>query len=128
MVIKTALLAAALTLGLSPIYALSNDWEKLWVKGKITIHKQKIAGHDFPVFRGQGIFHVNMREIVTEIIDSNKHMEWMYRCIESRVVKKISPSEAVFYNRVEAPFPITDRDVVAHATVKMKRAGNGNPG
>lgn len=124
MLVKTAILAAALTLGLSPIHALSNDWEKLWVKGNITIHKKEIAGHDVPVFRGQGIFHADMREIVAQLIDSTKHMEWMYRCIESRVVKKISPSEAVFYNRVEAPFPITDRDVVAYATIKMNRAGN----
>ncbi len=124
MVIKTALLAAALTLESWSVHALSNNWEKLWVTANITIHKKEIAGHDFPIFRGQGIFHANIREIVTEIVDSTKHMEWMYRCIESRVVKKISPSEAVFYNRVEAPFPISDRDVVAYATVKMNSAGH----
>ena len=124
MVIKTVLLGAVLILGSSLTHALSDNWKKVWIKGDITIYKKEIAEHDFPVFRGQGTFRANIRDIATEIIDSTKHMEWMYHCIESRLLKKISLSEAVFYNRVEAPFPISDRDVVVHATVKMNRSGH----
>ncbi len=122
--IKIALLAAWSIAGSSPTLAVNSDWEVLWVKDDITIHTKELAGHNFPVFRGQTIFESNIHVIVSQIVDTTKHMEWMYRCIESRVLKNISASEAVFYNRVDAPFPISDRDIVAYAKVRVNRTGH----
>ncbi len=77
-----------------------------------------MPGLEFPGFRGRTTINASIERILAVMMDSTKHADWMYRCKESRILKEISDTEAVIYTRVDAPWPLWDRDAVMHTTMR----------
>jgi hypothetical protein len=46
------------------------------------------------------------------VLDIKGHTDWMYNCDESRLVKKYTETHGILYNRINAPWPVYDRDVL----------------
>lgn len=46
------------------------------------------------------------------MMNVSEYTKWQYNTIESNVIKRISPSEQIYRNVVEAPWPVVDRDMV----------------
>lgn len=40
--------------------------------------------------------------------------KWGYKISETRLIKRISPTEMIYYARVDFPWPLSDRDLVLH--------------
>ncbi|HEY6880198.1 MAG TPA: hypothetical protein VI299_19375, partial [Polyangiales bacterium] len=51
-------------------------------------------------------------QIMEFLLDTTMHTEWMYKCKESRIVKRFDDTHGILYNRVNAPWPVKDRDVL----------------
>jgi hypothetical protein len=56
------------------------------------------------------------------LLDSDNYTLWQYNTTESKVLKKISDSEFVYYSRIEAPWPVSDRDMVVR--IRSMRTSN----
>ena len=50
-------------------------------------------------------------------MDVERYDEWQYNTSRPRVVKKISDREMIYYTVVEAPWPVSDRDMVVDLVV-----------
>ncbi len=92
-------------------------WEHLSTEDGITVWRLTVPGQDLPGFRGQVVIDATIAEIVAVMTKSEDHTKWMYKCKESKVLRELSPSHAIIYNRVEAPWPVSDRDIVMDTTV-----------
>ncbi|MEQ1747374.1 MAG: START domain-containing protein [Saprospiraceae bacterium] len=52
---------------------------------------------------------------VAQMLDEVPYFtKWGYKISEARLVKRISPSEMIYYARVDFPWPLNDRDLVLH--------------
>ena len=52
---------------------------------------------------------------VAQILDEVQYFpKWGYKISETRLVKRISPTEMIYYARVDFPWPLSDRDLVLH--------------
>jgi START domain len=120
-------LLAALSLALSlvawvlPSRALDQregDWQYLTQKSGVTIWKREIPGNPIPGLRGQVVMNAGLDHILKVMLDSSKHTEWMYACVESTVLKDLGHEHAIMYNRVGAPWPVWDRDVIADTRIE----------
>src|SRR5262249_4361826 len=67
--------------------------------------------------RGQTIIDGSIDKIMETMLNWREHTQWMYRCKESTLVKRIDDHEAFMYNRTEAPWPVSDRDVVLRTLI-----------
>ena len=47
--------------------------------------------------------------------------KWQYNTIEAQTIKEISSSEQIYYTVIEAPWPVTDRDMVVRIKTKHDR-------
>jgi hypothetical protein len=121
----TGLLATAASPSWLPVSLTSDaratddsEWEHLSTDEGITVWTLEKPGEEFPGFRGQTIINASLKKVVDVMMDSSKHTEWMYQCKESSVIKELTPTHAIIYTRVKAPWPVWDRDVVLDTVIK----------
>jgi hypothetical protein len=44
----------------------------------------------------------------------DRYPTWGYKIIESRLLKRVSPTELYYYSRIDFPWPLYDRDIIMH--------------
>jgi hypothetical protein len=106
-------LAAAVTLSLA-VPAGGAGPDDGWVqdaneKGVVVTTKTE-PGRNLPMFRGVSTIDAGIFEILAVLDDTSRFTEWMADCMEARVVKQITELERIEYNRIKAPWPVSDRD------------------
>lgn len=60
---------------------------------------------------------VPLSQLVAFVMDVDHYCEWQYRTIVGQTIKKVSDQELVYYCEITAPFPVSNRDLVARMTV-----------
>src|SRR5579885_746061 len=56
------------------------------------------------------------------LLDFDNYKYWQFNTVESKAVKKMSDSEFIYYTKIEAPWPVSDRDMV----VRFRSARSDN--
>lgn len=92
--------------------AATPNWELIEQDEGVKVWSLDIPGRDLPGFRGITTIDAPIDDVMKYMLDIGKHTEWMYNCDESRLVKRLSDTRAILYNRINAPWPVKDRDVV----------------
>lgn len=59
----------------------------------------------------------SMSAIVLLLQDIAAIPDWVYKCPEAYHLKKINHSEEVYYNRMDFPWPLDDRDLIVKNTL-----------
>lgn len=88
------------------------NWELVEDDEGIKVWSLKIPGQDLPGFRGITTMKASIDEILNEMLDFEAHTDWMWKTTESRLVKRLSETRGILYNRINAPWPVKDRDLV----------------
>lgn len=108
-------LCACLVLGVVPapkVRAATANWQLIEDDEGIKVWSLAIPGQDLPGFRGVVTINAGIEDVMKVVLEVEKHTEWMYNCDESRIVKRFDESHGILYNRINAPWPVWDRDVV----------------
>jgi hypothetical protein len=92
--------------------AASSNWQLIEDDDGIKVWSLAIPGRDLPGFRGITRIDAPIDHVMRYILDVSKHTDWMYNCDESRLIKRLSATRHILYNRINAPWPVKDRDVV----------------
>jgi hypothetical protein len=99
----------------------SAGWEKIAKGNGILVFKKEVQGRDLPVFKGVGVLDENIFDVLAVLHDAPRRVEWVHKCIDSRMLKQVNELDRVIYNRTTAPWPISDRDVIVFAKVAIDR-------
>ncbi|WP_146164396.1 hypothetical protein [Agitococcus lubricus] len=65
---------------------------------------------------------VKPETLVRLILDFDNYNKWYWQVLESKLLKKVSPTEYYLYLVHKAPTGLPDRDVILHATVQPQTA------
>ncbi|MEM1220015.1 MAG: START domain-containing protein [Bacteroidota bacterium] len=55
--------------------------------------------------------------IMAVLNDVKAYEDWVFKCQEARVVKQVSDTEMYYYNEMDFPWPLSNRDLIAHSTI-----------
>lgn len=66
-------------------------------------------------------FKTNLSTITEVFKDVESYPKWVYKAQNSNIVKKISPLEIEYYNHLDFPWPIDDREIVIHNTISQNQ-------
>jgi hypothetical protein len=107
-------IASLLMLGMAvPALATgTSQWEYIEEDDGIHTWKKELDG-DMPAFRGQTHIKGTLDDVLKPVMDWKHHTDWMYLCRESTLLKELSPTRALMYNRIRGVWPVWDRDVIA---------------
>ena len=117
----TTLLALPLLIA-QPAWA--GGWSKLSNDDGILVETREVPDQEMPDVRGTMVMKGDFYEIAALIEDVDHTCDWAKRCLGSRVIKRITESEMIFYSRTTAPWPVQDRDAVLHAVATGLERGD----
>ena len=118
--IKSSLLSLLIvSLGFSISFA--KGWKTLRKERGIVISQREEPGRDLPSFKGVGLVEASMYECLAVLRDGKRRKQWMTKSGKTMILKRKSVFEAVSYQQTLAPFPVSDRDVVMHTQVYLRK-------
>jgi len=112
MILSTAMLLCLFCKG-------QEDWKLKQNKDGIEIYTKPIENSNLKGIRVRCSLPVTLSQLVTVIMDVNTAVEWVYSTKSSTLLKKISAAELYYYSEVSLPWPISNRDFVAHLKVNQ---------
>ncbi len=59
----------------------------------------------------------NLSGLVHLLSEVEVYPEWGYKVVETKLLRKISDTEIIYYSRLDFPWPMADRDFVMHSKV-----------
>lgn len=51
------------------------------------------------------------------LMDAKNYTQWQYNMIDASVLQKISENDIIYHSEVEAPWPVSNRDLVMHLKI-----------
>ncbi|MCP4602269.1 MAG: hypothetical protein GY847_17420 [Proteobacteria bacterium] len=100
-----------------------DNWELVKQKDNIKVYTRPFPGSEVDEFKGTAIIHSRTENILALFMGAANQTGWMDRCIEARMVKKVSEFEGVIYNVTDLPWPASDRDVVVMQRFRIESTG-----
>ncbi|WAC41028.1 START domain-containing protein [Pedobacter sp. SL55] len=95
------------------------DWTLKSAKSGLNIYTKTVSSSGLKGIRVKCTLPAKLSQIVALIMDVNTGEEWVYGTKSSFLLKKVSPSELYYYSEVDIPWPISNRDFIAHLTVSQ---------
>ncbi|MFY8019881.1 MAG: START domain-containing protein [Bacteroidia bacterium] len=61
----------------------------------------------------------SLSSVVSVVRDLSSYPKWIYNCSEGKVIKMMGDTELYFYQRIDAPWPVSDRDLCSHYKIRQ---------
>ncbi|HEX5660429.1 MAG TPA: START domain-containing protein [Polyangiales bacterium] len=96
-------------------------WEE--VRSEVGIVSWKLEGEQRTVYRARATLEASVWEALAVLDDVDRACEWTSHCAEMRRLKTLSAREVLVYARMDAPWPVRDRDVAVNVLVEYGGIG-----
>lgn len=90
------------------------DWQLKNNKDGIAVYCKPLQGSKYKSVKVVCTLPYNLSQIVWVLFDIKNSPEWVYSTKSCIVLKQVSPLELVYYSEVNIPWPVSNRDFVAH--------------
>ncbi len=105
--------------GVQPVWAQQTGWTCVKNDGKIQVYTRKSDTLRLKIVKATTVVHARMSSLVAVLIDAENHKNWVFLNKKAEVLKKLGPFHWILYSQSDAPWPVTDRDVVSNTVMKQ---------
>ena len=98
-------------------------WEKIHQEKGVTVYKRDSSLGDLPDFKATTTVDGSIFDVIAVIRDVDRREEWVFRCEDSKVVKRDTDFEVLLYHRTDSPWPTSDRDAAITTRLYEIKAG-----
>ncbi|MFK8104120.1 MAG: START domain-containing protein [Saprospiraceae bacterium] len=97
--------------------AQENDWKLKKNKDGIEVYLKERTDSPLKELRIKTTIKGTLSAMLAVLDDLPKHKEWIYRSKKATLIKTVDENEMYYYSITDFPWPLTDRDIIFHATV-----------
>ena len=90
------------------------DWTLKQETEGISVYTRDVPDSRFKAIRVVCELETTLSQLVAVILDVNTGTQWVYSTKSSILLKRVSPSELYYYSEVSIPWPMSNRDFIAH--------------
>lgn len=128
------ILKLMLILWVGSVYAASDDndldylqqksQKDVWIQSKndkrrgIQAWYKQEEGKHTRTFKIEATIKVPMEQTAMALVGGDSWKRWFWECLDSKLLKKVSSRESLFYLKVNVPTPFPDRDTVLRAVIE----------
>lgn len=94
----------------SSLVSKGQDWSLAKDKNGVKVYTRKVEGWGIKEYKVVMEVKTSHSKIITALKDVPSRYEWAYNSIEIREVERPNSEEVAIYNKVDAPWPVADRD------------------
>lgn len=117
------LLAAGLVLAARAPAQASPRWQRIASDKGIDVYALPDDKRDVPLFKGVTTIRAPILELLAILTDVDRACSWNLRCHTARTLQRTDDLHVIFYNRLDAPWPVDDRDAVYKAEARILDGG-----
>jgi hypothetical protein len=121
------LCCAALFVQLTPGGAAAESGLGSWTfdsrERGITVSKRERSGEELSAFRGDGVVHAHVLQVLAVILDVREVERWAYGVTSARSVRHVDDRTELIYLYSNTPWPVRDRDMVVRRQVRVIKPG-----
>ena len=92
-------------------WALSSD------KEGVKVYTRHVPNSKIKAIKVECQFNATAAQLVAVLLDIKGSIDWVYHTKSVSLIKQVSPSELYYYSEVNIPWPIHNRDFIAHIKV-----------
>ncbi len=113
--VVTALLMSCSVALIAEVSAADEEWNLRRDRDSIQVYSRKLAGSPYAAVKTVTVLeNVRLTSLTALIKDAEACPAWADKCAQSTIHKRVSETEAYVYTHNAMPFPVKDRDVLAH--------------
>ncbi len=101
----------------------ADEWLPASTKNGVQTFLRSVEHSKYKAVRGEAVLPVNVAKLVAVINDAPACPEWADLCAESYIQQQPSDQEAFIYTHNDMPWPVKDREVLAHLTWSKNAEG-----
>ena len=95
------------------------NWKLRKDENGIRVFTANSENSSFKSVKVECIVKSKLSQLVAFLLDIEKQHSWVYNNQSSKLLKKVSENELIFYSEIDVPWPCTDRDYIAHFVIKQ---------
>lgn len=92
-------------------------WSLSTDKEGIRVYTRHIPDSKIKAIKVECTFNASAAQLVAVLMDIKTCSEWVYHTKSATIIKQVSPSDIYYYSEVNIPWPVHNRDFVAHLKV-----------
>lgn len=115
--VHVAALIGVVLVSALPGLARASDWEMIAEREGIVVSRRPVEGRGLPQLRSVGEVLGTPYEVLAILLDVPAHVDWRPDCVESKTVRRVDTWRSIIYTRTDAPWPVSDREVVVENEV-----------
>ncbi|OKS85351.1 START domain-containing protein [Mucilaginibacter polytrichastri] len=115
---KVLLSITCLILFISTAYAQEN-WKLKTEDDGVKVYMRSVNNSNFKAVKVNCEVPATASQLVALIMDIKNSVNWAYHTKSATILKQVSPAELYYYSVVQVPWPVHNRDFIAHITVKQ---------
>jgi hypothetical protein len=115
---KLLFMAVLLAVKLAPAFG-QTDWKLKADNDGIRVYSSMIPGSRIKAIKVEATFDATAQQLAGVVMDVNTAIEWVSHVKSAVLIKRVSANELYYYSEVNLPWPVANRDFVAHLTVSQ---------
>lgn len=104
----------------APLFA-EDTWKKVTEKDEIKVFSRYMPGSKIKALKVECVLKARASELVALLLDVEAATDWVYKTKSCKLLRTVSPSELYYYSEVSLPWPLENRDFVAHLRVSQDK-------
>lgn len=92
----------------------NSNWKLEKNKNGIKVFTHIPEGAELKEIKMSSTANATLSQAAAVLLDVDEYPRWIYNCNQAKIIKRISKHEILYYSNVKAPWPVSDRDVVAN--------------
>jgi hypothetical protein len=94
-----------------------DEWKLKSDNDGVKIFTRNVADSKIKAIKVECVLNATPTQLVAVLLDVKNSEDWLYHTSSNYIVKQVSPAELYYYSKVEVPWPVSDRDFIAHIKV-----------
>jgi len=106
-----------------PIAQAGNKWQRIKYRNGIKVYKKTGKKQHLVTFKGTGVIEAKLFYVLAVLADVENTHKWVETVKRVKILERINDKELITYTTIKMPWPMQDRDSVAHGKVSFKSDG-----
>jgi len=98
---------------------ISDEWELKKDHSGIKVYYRDSDKSDIKELRIVTEMDASLSAIMSLLYDVDLYTKWVYSCSESYIAKQLDQKELYYYSKMDFPWPLSDRDLIAHSSIQQ---------
>ncbi len=91
-------------------HPLAQDWTLAKDKNGVKVYTRKIAGWGIKEYQAKTTIKASLSKIIATLKNIPIRYDWVHKTLEAKELARPSKDVLWMYNRIDAPWPVADRD------------------